>query len=58
MNWQGDRGLELFVATKEYGNGQQYIDSVKAILAVNAYGLGDRIKITPLSSLKEERPFF
>lgn len=58
MNWQGDRGLELFVASKRYGDRQQYIDSISAMLAVNAYELRDRIKIISLDSLKGERLFF
>jgi len=57
MNWQGDLGLELFVAKKGYGDGQQYLDSISALLAVSAYGLRERIKVTPLDRLKDERPF-
>lgn len=57
MYWQGYLGLELFTATKRYGDRQQHIDSNHALLAVDSYGLNERVKVTPLDSLKNERIF-
>ena len=58
MNWKGDLGLELYVATKRYGDRQQYLDSVHALLAVSAYGLRERLKVTPLDRIRDEKSFF
>ena len=58
MEWNGDIGLELYIATKRYGNRQQYIDSQMTLLAISQYGLLDRVKVTPLNSLNGQREFF
>ena len=39
MEWRGDLGIELYVATERYPDRQQYIDSEQALKLVRQYRL-------------------
>jgi len=52
---QNGLGLNLYVATQNYGNRQQYEDSQVALIALDILGLTGRIGITHLDKLDLSR---
>ena len=58
MKWQGDLGLELYVATRDYPDSQQYRDSLKALGLIRAYGLKKNTEVISLDNLDGQRRYF
>ena len=58
MKWHGDLGLELYLATREYPDLQQYRDSQEILMLIKQHGLEGMLEITCLDNLNGKGEVF
>lgn len=58
MIWNGDIGLELYVASQNYQNADQIADSNNLIAMLDSSGIRAKFDIVPLDELSRQQAFF